>query len=51
MEENHKFQDIVNKGLEEFFKRHPRIAIKFGKEEYEKIVETATKEHIEENLK
>ena len=51
MDENQKFQEIVNKGLEEYFKRNPRIAIKFGKEEYEKVVESGTKEHIEENLK
>ncbi|NVM37909.1 MAG: DUF885 domain-containing protein, partial [Candidatus Lokiarchaeota archaeon] len=32
-------------------KRNPRIAVLFGKEEYEKVVESGTKEHIVENLK
>jgi uncharacterized protein (DUF885 family) len=51
MDENQKFEDIVNRGIEEYFKRNPRIAVKFGKEEYEKEVESGTKEHIVENLK
>ena len=51
MDENKKFELIVNEGMEEYFKRNPRIAISFGKEEYEKEVESGTKEHIEENLK
>ncbi len=51
MDENQKFDDIVNRGLEQYFKRNPRIAVKFGKEEYENVVESGTKEHIEENLK
>ncbi len=50
MDENQKFEEIVNKGMEEYFKRNPRIAVYFGKEEYEKEVESGTKEHIEENL-
>ena len=51
MDENKKFEEIVNKGIEEHFKRNPRIAVQFGIEEYERIVEPGTKEHIEENLK
>jgi len=51
MDENQKFQKLVNRGIEEYFKRNPRIAVKFGKEEYEKVVESGTKEHIEDNLK
>ncbi|MFX1497253.1 MAG: DUF885 domain-containing protein [Promethearchaeota archaeon] len=51
MDENEKFEMIVHRGLEEYFKRNPRIAVKFGKEEYEKVVESGTKEHIEENLR
>jgi len=50
MDENKKFEEIVNKGIDEYFKRNPRIAVMFGKEEYEKEVESGTKEHIEENL-
>lgn len=51
MDENEKFEMIVHSGLEEYFKRNPRIAVKFGKEEYEKVVESGTKDHIEENLR
>jgi uncharacterized protein (DUF885 family) len=51
MDENQKFEELVNRGLEEYFKRNPRIAVQFGNEEYEKVVESGTKEHIEENLK
>ena len=51
MDENQKFEVIVNRGLEEYFKRNPRIAVKLGKEEYERVVESGTKEHIEDNLK
>lgn len=51
MDENQKFQEIANSGLEEYFNRNPRIAVNFGKEGYEKKLESATKEHIEENLK
>ncbi len=51
MEENQKFEDIVNRGMEEYFKRNPKIAVILGKDEYEKDVESGTKEHIEENLK
>ena len=51
MDENQKYDDIVNRGMKEYFKRNPKIAISFGKEEYEKEVESGTKEHIEENLK
>jgi len=50
MDENQKFEEIVNKGIEEYFKRNPRIAVRFGKEEYERVVESGTEEHIEENL-
>ncbi|TKJ19573.1 MAG: hypothetical protein CEE43_14785 [Promethearchaeota archaeon Loki_b32] len=51
MDENQKFEEIVNRGLEEYFKRNPRIAVQFGKEEYEKEVESGIKEHLVENLK
>ncbi|MFX1448545.1 MAG: hypothetical protein ACFFCG_10485, partial [Promethearchaeota archaeon] len=51
MDENKKFEEIVNRGIEEYFKRNPRIAVKFGKEEYESVVESGTREHIEQNLK
>jgi len=51
MDENQKFEQIINGGMEEYFKRNPRIAVQFGKEEYEKEVESGTKEHIVENLK
>ena len=51
MDENQKFEDIVNRGMEEYFKRNPRISVKLGKEEYERVVESGTKEHIVENLK
>ena len=51
MDENQKFEDIVNRGMKECFKRNPRIAVKLGKEEYERVVESGTKEHIVENLK
>ena len=51
MDQNQKFEEIVNSGLEEYFKRNSRIAVQFGKEEYEKEVESGTKEHIAENLK
>ncbi|MFX1566933.1 MAG: DUF885 family protein [Promethearchaeota archaeon] len=51
MNENRKFEEIVNRGIEEYFKRNPRSAVMFGKEEYEKVVESGTKEHIEENFK
>jgi uncharacterized protein (DUF885 family) len=51
MDENQKFKEIVNTGIEEYFKRNPRIAVEFGKEEYEKEVESGTAEHIMENLK
>lgn len=51
MDENQQFELIVNEGIEEYFKRNPRIAVKLGKEEYEKEVESGTKEHIAENLK
>ena len=51
MDINQKFEEIINRGIEEYFKRNPRIAVMFGKEEYEKVVESGTKEHLEENLK
>ena len=51
MDENQKFEDIVNRGMKEYFERNPRIAVILGKEEYEKEVESGSKEHIEENLK
>jgi uncharacterized protein (DUF885 family) len=51
MNENQKFEEIISRGMEEYFQRHPRIAVKFGKEEYEKVVESGTAEHIRENLK
>ena len=51
MDENKKYDDRVDRGTNEFFKRNPRIAVTFGKEEYKKEVESGTKEHIEENLK
>ncbi|MFX0001716.1 MAG: DUF885 domain-containing protein [Candidatus Hermodarchaeota archaeon] len=51
MNENQKFEEIVNRGIEKYFKWNPRIAVQFGKEEYERVVEIGTKEHIEENLK
>ena len=51
MNENQKFEEIISRGMEEYFKRHPRVAVKLGKEEYEKVVESGTAEHIKENLK
>ena len=51
MDENQKFEEIVDRGMEEYFKLSPRIAVKFGKEEYESIVESGTKEHLIEKLK
>jgi len=51
MNENQKFDEIISRGMEEYFKRHPRIAVRFGKENYEKVVESGTAEHIKENLK
>ena len=51
MNENQKFEEIISRGMEEYFKRHPILAVKFGKEEYEKVVESGTAEHIKENLK
>ncbi len=50
MDENQKFKNIINRGMEEYFKRNPRIAVWFGKEEYEKEIESGTKKHIVENL-
>lgn len=51
MDESQKFEDIVNRGMKEYLKRNPRIAVILGKEEYEKDVGSGTKEHLEENLK
>ncbi|MHA1350653.1 MAG: DUF885 domain-containing protein [Promethearchaeota archaeon] len=51
MNEDQKFEVIVNRGMEKYFKRNPRIAVKLGKEDYEKVVESGTKEHIVDNLK
>jgi len=51
MDENAKFEELVDAGIEEYFQRNPRVAVNFGKEEYEKTVESGTKEHIEENLR
>ena len=51
MDENQRFETIVNRGMEEYFKRNPRVAVKLGKEEYERVVESGTKEHIVENHK
>lgn len=51
MDENQRFEEIINKGLEEFFKRNPRVAVQFGIEEYEKVIESGTAEHIMDNLK
>lgn len=51
MDENQKFEEIVNIGIEEYFKRNPRIAVRFGKEEYERVIESGTREHLEKNLK
>ena len=51
MDENQKFENVVNRGMEEYFKQNPRIAVIMGKDEYEKEVESGTKEHLEENLK
>ncbi|MFX1254040.1 MAG: DUF885 domain-containing protein [Promethearchaeota archaeon] len=50
MDENQKFEELINKRMEEFFKHNPGIATYLGKEEYEKEVEPGTKEHIEENI-
>ena len=50
MDENQKFKEIIDTGLEEYFKRNPRIAVEFGKEEYEKEVESGTAECIAENI-
>ncbi|MFX0058218.1 MAG: DUF885 domain-containing protein [Candidatus Heimdallarchaeota archaeon] len=50
MDENQKFEDLVSKGIDEFFERNPRVAVQFGKEEYEKVVESGMAEHIVENL-
>ncbi|MCK4286172.1 MAG: DUF885 domain-containing protein [Candidatus Lokiarchaeota archaeon] len=51
MDEDQKFEEIVNRGMEEYLKRNPRIAVRLGKEEYEKIVEPGTKKHLVNNLK
>ena len=51
MDENLKFEEIVKRGIEEYFKCNPRIAVKFGKEEYESVVESGTKEHLIEKFK
>ncbi|MHA2289702.1 MAG: hypothetical protein ACXABG_13035, partial [Promethearchaeota archaeon] len=51
MDENKQFELIVNEGMEEYFKHNPRIAAKLGKEVFESIVESGTKEHLVENLK
>ncbi|MHA2473512.1 MAG: DUF885 domain-containing protein [Promethearchaeota archaeon] len=51
MDENQKFENIISRGMEEYFRRNPRMAVIFGKEEYEKVVESGTADHIEENLK
>ena len=51
MDENQKFEDKVKKGMENYFRRNPKIAVIFGKEEYEMEVESGTGEHIEDNLK
>ncbi len=51
MNEDQKFDIIVTRGMEEFFEHNARIAVKLGKEEYERVVESGTKEHIVENLK
>ena len=50
MIENQKFEVIVNKGMEEYFKRNPRKAVQLGKEEYECVVEPGTREHLVEKL-
>ncbi|GAG19291.1 unnamed protein product, partial [marine sediment metagenome] len=42
MNENQKFEEIIIIGMDEYFKRHPRIAVRFGKENYEKVVESGT---------
>ncbi|MFX0094041.1 MAG: DUF885 domain-containing protein [Candidatus Hodarchaeota archaeon] len=50
MDENQKFEEMVNKYFEEFFKRNPTAATYLGKKEYEKQLEPGTKNHLEENL-
>jgi uncharacterized protein (DUF885 family) len=50
MEENQKFQEIINKGMEEFFKLNPLYAVLFGKDEYESVVESGRREHLEKRL-
>jgi uncharacterized protein (DUF885 family) len=51
VDENQKFENIVKRGLEEYFKRNPRVAVNLGKEEYQNEVKSGTKEYLEENLK
>ncbi len=51
MDEDQKFENIVKKGIEAYLKHNPRIAVQLGKEEYEQVIESGTKEHLEENLK
>ncbi|MFX0094040.1 MAG: DUF885 domain-containing protein [Candidatus Hodarchaeota archaeon] len=50
MDENQKFEEMVNKNLDEFLKRNPSLAIFLGKKEYEKDLEPGTKEHQEKTL-
>jgi uncharacterized protein (DUF885 family) len=51
MNEDQKCEVIVNRRMEKYLKCNPRIAVKLGKEEYEKVVESGTKEQLVENLK
>ncbi|MFX1254039.1 MAG: DUF885 domain-containing protein [Promethearchaeota archaeon] len=50
MDENQKFEEIINKNIAEFFRRNPSSGAYAGKQEFENVVEPGTKEHLEENL-
>ena len=51
MEENQKVQEIINRGMEEYFKLNPLYAVLFGKDEFESVVESGRREHLEKRLK
>ncbi|MFX1255631.1 MAG: DUF885 domain-containing protein [Promethearchaeota archaeon] len=50
MDENGKFEQLVNDFLEDYFKRNPSYATFYGKKEYAKEIEQGTQQHLEENV-
>ncbi|MFX1279123.1 MAG: hypothetical protein ACFFA3_06875 [Promethearchaeota archaeon] len=50
MNEDQKFQEIISRGIKQYFKLNPEMAVLFGKDEYEDEIESGTKEHIRNRL-